>query len=187
MNMEIEIVAEGLNFPEGPVWMLDGSIILVETGAGRITRVLPDGSTQTVAECGGGPNGIAVGPDGWLYVCNNGGMEIYEENGLTLTTGHPLPGYTHGWIDRIHPGTGEKSWTVVPSTRLTTSSSITKATSGSAISASMSATPFWSAASISPSRTVRCSSAQLTDHRSTASASRRTAGPSMARCRSNPS
>lgn len=105
--MEIEIVAEGLCFPEGPVWMLDGSIILVETGAGLITRVFPDGRKQTVAECGGGPNGIAVGPDGWLYVCNNGGMEIYEENGLTLTTGHPMPGYTHGWIDRIHPDTGE--------------------------------------------------------------------------------
>ena len=105
--MDIEIVAEGLCFPEGPVWMLDGSIILVETGAGRITRVLPDGTKQTVAECGGGPNGIAVGPDGWLYVANNGGMEVYEENGLTLTTGHPTPGYTHGWIDRIHPDTGE--------------------------------------------------------------------------------
>jgi gluconolactonase len=105
--MDIEIVAEDLFFPEGPVWMLDGSIILVETGAGRITRVLPDGSKTIVAECGGGPNGIAVGPDGWLYVCNNGGMVVTQENGLFMTTGEPIPGYTHGWIDRIHPDTGE--------------------------------------------------------------------------------
>lgn len=105
--MEIEIVTDGLSFPEGPVWMLDGSVILTEVAAGRITRVYPDGSKKVVAECGGGTNGIAVGPDGWLYVCNNGGMVCYEENGLTLTTGAPIPGYNHGWIDRVHPDTGE--------------------------------------------------------------------------------
>ena len=37
----VEIVAEGLQFPEGPVWMQDGSVIVVEIAAGRITRVLP--------------------------------------------------------------------------------------------------------------------------------------------------
>lgn len=104
--MEFEIVAEGLCFPEGPVWMKDGSVIVVETGLGKLTRVLPDGRKETVAECGGGPNGVAVGPDGWLYVCNNGGMIVYEQDGLTLTTGVPLPGYEGGWIDRIDPVSG---------------------------------------------------------------------------------
>ena len=34
-------MATGLRFPEGPVAMPDGSVILVEIEAGRITRVTP--------------------------------------------------------------------------------------------------------------------------------------------------
>lgn len=105
--MDIEIVAEGLNFPEGPVWMKDGSVIVVETGAGKLTRILPDGTKETVAECGGGPNGIAVGPDGWLYVCNNGGMITFQQGGLTHTTGESPADYAGGWIDRIDPVSGK--------------------------------------------------------------------------------
>jgi gluconolactonase len=33
-----EIVADGLVFPEGPVLMADGSVIVVEMLGGRITR-----------------------------------------------------------------------------------------------------------------------------------------------------
>jgi gluconolactonase len=77
----VEIVAEGLQFPEGPVWMQDGSVIVVEIAAGRITRVLPDGRTETIAAPGGGPNGAAIGPDGALYVCNNGGFEWIGKTG----------------------------------------------------------------------------------------------------------
>ena len=51
---EFELVADGLRFPEGPVVMPDGSIILVEIEPGRITRVTADGTKTTVAEPGGG-------------------------------------------------------------------------------------------------------------------------------------
>jgi gluconolactonase len=68
----VRVVAEGLAFPEGPVAFKDGSVIVVEIAAGRVTRCLPDGRKITVAEVGGGPNGAALGPDGALYVCNNG-------------------------------------------------------------------------------------------------------------------
>ena len=84
---ELEIVATGLRFPEGPVAMADGSVILVEIAAGRITRVLPDGSKETVAEPGGGPNGLAIGPDGKLYCCNNGGFNYIETNGYLAPHG----------------------------------------------------------------------------------------------------
>ena len=60
-------VTDGLRFPEGPVAMPDGSVVLTEIEAGRITRVYPDGQKRTVAEVGGGPNGLALGPDGKLY------------------------------------------------------------------------------------------------------------------------
>lgn len=71
----MEIVAEGLAFPEGPVVMADGSVIVVELAAGRITRCWT-GRKETICEIGGGPNGAAMGPDGALYVCNNGGLDL---------------------------------------------------------------------------------------------------------------
>jgi len=105
--MEFEIIASGLKFPEGPVAMDDGSVIVVEIIAGRITRVKPDGATQTIATPGGGPNGLAVGPDGALYCCNNGGnFEYSEVNGLTIP-GHTPPGHKGGRIERIEIATGK--------------------------------------------------------------------------------
>ncbi|MGQ3229842.1 MAG: SMP-30/gluconolactonase/LRE family protein, partial [Blastomonas fulva] len=38
----MELVTEGLRFPEGPVAMPDGSVVLVEIERGCVTRVLPD-------------------------------------------------------------------------------------------------------------------------------------------------
>ena len=99
------IVAEGLAFPEGPVSMADGSVIVVEIMAGRITRVRPDGRTEVVATPGGGPNGAAIGPDGALYVCNNGGFEWDTSAGLMFPGGAPAD-YETGRIERIDLATG---------------------------------------------------------------------------------
>ena len=96
-----EVITEDLAFPEGPVWIEDGSVIVVEVAGGRITRVLPDGRHELVADCGGGPGGAALGPDGALYVCNNGGMQAKFEAGRWKTMGEAGPGYHGGWIDRI--------------------------------------------------------------------------------------
>jgi gluconolactonase len=101
---DFTIVATGLRFPEGPVAMPDGSVILVEIAAGRITRVRPDGSTEMVAEPGGGPNGLAMGPDGKLYCCNNGGFG-WIENGLLIPHG-TASDYSGGRIERIDIATG---------------------------------------------------------------------------------
>jgi gluconolactonase len=57
-------IASGLRFPEGPVAMPDGSVILVEIEAGRITRCWGEGKTETIATPGGGANGHARGADG---------------------------------------------------------------------------------------------------------------------------
>jgi len=70
---DCEIIAEGLAFPEGPVVMADGSVIVVESFGGRITRCWNQ-RKEVVCEIGDGPNGAAIGPDGALYVCNNGGI-----------------------------------------------------------------------------------------------------------------
>ena len=105
--MNFDIVTDGLQFPEGPVVMPDGSVIVVEIKAGRITRVRPDGRQEVVASPGGGPNGLAIGPDGALYVCNNGGFAWYgEEMGLMLP-GHAADDYETGRIERVDLATGK--------------------------------------------------------------------------------
>ncbi|CAG0974795.1 gluconolactonase [Myxococcaceae bacterium] len=98
---EIREIANGLAFPEGPVWMPDGSVVLVEIAAGRVTRVLPDGSKRAIAEPGGGPNGAALGPDGLLYVTNNGGSFSYHRLGGFLIPGPTPPEHRGGRIERV--------------------------------------------------------------------------------------
>ena len=104
--MDMDVITDGLRFPEGPVWMLDGSVIVVEIEAGRITRVAPDGTKQLIAKPGGGPNGAAIGPDGKLYVCNNGGFGWIEEEGL-LIPHNTAPDYSGGRIERVDIDTGK--------------------------------------------------------------------------------
>ncbi len=106
MEMEFQTMATGLRFPEGPVIMEDGSVILVEIESGRITRVWGEGRTETVAEPGGGPNGLAIGPDGALYCCNNGGFIYHEMEGLLVPGGCP-DDYSGGRIERIDIATGK--------------------------------------------------------------------------------
>ena len=105
--MEIELVAEGLAFPEGPVAMADGSILLTEIKAARISRVAPDGRRETVAETGGGPNGLALGPDGALYVCNNGGRFTWREVDGRTYPGSAPASHRGGSIQRLDLATGE--------------------------------------------------------------------------------
>jgi gluconolactonase len=102
---EVVEIASGLAFPEGPVWRPDGSIVLVEIQAGRVTRVRPDGARETIATPGGGPNGAAIGPDGALYVCNNGGFEWHSVGGLTVP-GHQARDYSGGRIERVDLASG---------------------------------------------------------------------------------
>jgi gluconolactonase len=61
--MKIREIASGLQFPEGPVAMSDGSVVLVEIARGTLSRVTPDGRIHVLAALGGGPNGAAIGPD----------------------------------------------------------------------------------------------------------------------------
>lgn len=107
-EVAFEDAASGLRFPEGPVAMDDGSVLVVEIEAGRLTRVTPDGGVVAVAECGGGPNGAARGPDGHIYVCNNGGFAWRDDiPGLLVPAGHSEDTYTGGRLERIDPETGD--------------------------------------------------------------------------------
>lgn len=71
-------LTSGLNFPEGPVALADGSLLVGEIATGTIARVALDGAITRVADCGGGVNGMAIGPDSSVYVCNNGGLRFED-------------------------------------------------------------------------------------------------------------
>ena len=70
---DVRIVASDFGFPEGPVVMPDGAVILTEIAGTLLTRIGAGRRALTVGSAGGGPNGLAIGPDGALYCCNNGG------------------------------------------------------------------------------------------------------------------
>lgn len=87
-----ETVAAGLAFPEGPTALGDGTTAVVEMQGGRLTRVHPDATLETLAELGGGPNGSALGSDGALYVADNGGLSM------------ALDGEGYWWADEPRDG-----------------------------------------------------------------------------------
>ena len=100
---DVRILATGLGFPEGPVAMPDGSVTLTEIRNNRCTRVAADGTVSTFSAAGGGPNGVAVGPDGALYCVNNGGNRYVE--GVSMGQG-PHADYKGGYVQRLDSKTG---------------------------------------------------------------------------------
>lgn len=105
--IEFDVVARDLFFPEGPLVLPDGSVLVVEVGAGTLTRIDPvNGSKDVVARPGGGPNGAAIGPDGAIYVCNNGGLAFKPGTDLHLPIGQASD-YSGGRIERVDLASGD--------------------------------------------------------------------------------
>src|SRR5690242_16113620 len=103
--MELRTLAEGLQFPEGPVAQGDGSVLLVEIAGGTLTRIAADGATSIAGRTGGGPNGAALGPDGKCYVANNGGFEWHREAGRIRPVMQARD-YSGGRLERVDLKTG---------------------------------------------------------------------------------
>lgn len=107
ITLDLTEHASGLLFPEGPVVLADGSVLVVEIARGTVTKVAPDGAVSVLAQPGGGPNGLALGPDGKLYICNNGGFRWTppgDARGL-LPLGQ-AEDYSGGRIERLDMETG---------------------------------------------------------------------------------
>jgi len=107
VDARLEQVCAGLSFPEGPVAMSDGSVIVTEMFGHCLSRVAPDGTKTTVAEIDGLPNGLALGPGGLLFLCNNGGAFTPLHLGEYLLPGEFDPNaYIGGRIQTVDIATG---------------------------------------------------------------------------------
>ena len=97
---KFHVITKGLQYPEGPVYQKDGSVLVVEIQGKKLTRVLADGTKETVATLGGGPNGAAIGPDGAVYVCNDGGLDFVAVGPVSVPTFQPAD-YVSGSIQKV--------------------------------------------------------------------------------------
>jgi len=72
--MNHTVLAEGIGFTEGPLWTRDGRLLVVAMSRGCVLQVDlgGDGVVESI-ETGGGPNGLAEGPDGGVWVAQNAG------------------------------------------------------------------------------------------------------------------
>jgi gluconolactonase len=102
----IRELASGLRFPEGPIAMTDGSILLVEIEGQALTRVTTEGRVERIAALAGGPNGAAIGPDGKVYICNNGGFNWHRSEAYGIRPIGQADGYTGGWIETVDLANG---------------------------------------------------------------------------------
>jgi len=108
MALELQEMCSGLGFPEGPVAMNDGSVLFVDIKEQILARLSADGEVSNVAEIPGGPNGVAIGPDGAAYVCNNGGVYSFVPFGPdNIIVPAPIrPNYRGGSVHRVDLKTG---------------------------------------------------------------------------------
>ncbi len=72
---EVEEVASGLQFTEGPAWHPDGYLIFSDIPASTIYRVGPEG-LQAYRHPSGNSNGLAFDPQGRLVACEHGNRRV---------------------------------------------------------------------------------------------------------------
>ncbi len=85
MAAELEVLTDGLAFPECPRWH-DGELWLSEKRAGRVLAVAPGGAVRTIVAVPGGPGGLGWTPSGELLVLDMTNRQLLrlEGDGLRL-------------------------------------------------------------------------------------------------------
>jgi gluconolactonase len=71
------VVYDNIPFSEGPVWCVDGTLVVTSVAAGALFRVWPtEQRAELFAQTDGGANGAALASDGSILVAQNGGMDF---------------------------------------------------------------------------------------------------------------
>jgi gluconolactonase len=73
-----EVVVDGIEFGEGPVWCAnDRTLVVTSVTGGCLWRVWPEqGRRELIADTDGGANGATPASDGGFLVTNNGGVDL---------------------------------------------------------------------------------------------------------------
>jgi gluconolactonase len=91
--MQINTLATGLAFPEGPAFAPDGSMWLVEYEGGAVTRWADGGLERHQA--GGNPNGLSFDTHGHAWICDAGQNAIRRSDG-TVNAWETIAGQIDG-------------------------------------------------------------------------------------------
>lgn len=73
---EVEVLADGFQFTEGPLWLADGSVIFQDIKAERTYRVAPDRSVHVLRERTRAANGQTFDGSGRVIFCEQNGRRI---------------------------------------------------------------------------------------------------------------
>ncbi|GAC1312511.1 MAG: SMP-30/gluconolactonase/LRE family protein [Isosphaeraceae bacterium] len=73
---ELETIASGFSFTEGPLWLPDGSVLFQDIKGERTHRVDAKGRLSTLREKTAAANGQTFGPDGWIVFCEQNGRRF---------------------------------------------------------------------------------------------------------------
>ena len=71
----VHLLADGLGFVEGPVALPNGDVLCVDVRNSCVWRLRDGEKPVKSITAPGALNGAAIGPDGRLFVCNNGGLD----------------------------------------------------------------------------------------------------------------
>lgn len=89
LDGELETLARGFQFTEGPLWLPDDSLLFQDIKAEKTYRYQADGGDpQTVREQTGAANGQTFAPDGRIVFCEQNGrrLSIMNPDGSGVTT-----------------------------------------------------------------------------------------------------
>jgi sugar lactone lactonase YvrE len=87
---EVEVVASGFQFTEGPAWHPDGYLVFSDIPASTIYRLGP-GGPEVYRRPSGNSNGLAFDPRGRLVACEHGNRRV----SITQKDGAVVPLATH--------------------------------------------------------------------------------------------
>ncbi len=90
MSMKSMLVASGLGFPEGPVVMGDGRLVLCDGNTGELLAY-EGGAVSAYAHTGGSPWGAVLGSDGAIYVTQGGNVPGSGDTGAVSGIQRVLP------------------------------------------------------------------------------------------------
>lgn len=72
----VEILADGFQFTEGPLWLPDGSLLFQDIKAERTYRLRPDRAVEVLRERTGAANGQTFAADGRIIFCEQNGRRV---------------------------------------------------------------------------------------------------------------